>query len=123
MNGLHIMQKKLTSLICQLAVLALATGTAEAHAQLQSASPTVGATVAAAPAQLTLTFSERLERGYSRAEVRGPGGRVDAGVTISGNVMRVGLKHLAPGTYQVDWRVLSVDTHKTEGSYSFTVGK
>ena len=34
--------------------------------------------------------------------------------------MRVGLKALGPGRYHVRWHVLSVDTHKTEGSFSFT---
>ena len=36
--------------------------------------------------------------------------------------MRVSLKSLSPGTYRVRWHVLSVDTHKTEGSFTFTVG-
>jgi methionine-rich copper-binding protein CopC len=30
---------------------------------------------------------------------------------------------LSPGTYRVHWHVLSVDTHKTEGSFSFRVGQ
>jgi copper resistance protein C len=36
--------------------------------------------------------------------------------------MRVGLKSLSPGTYRVRWHALSVDTHKTEGSFTFRVG-
>jgi len=28
---------------------------------------------------------------------------------------------LAPGRYTVRWKVLSVDTHRTEGSFSFEV--
>jgi methionine-rich copper-binding protein CopC len=36
--------------------------------------------------------------------------------------MRVPLKHLAPGTYKVFWKVLSVDTHRSQGSFSFSVG-
>ena len=32
------------------------------------------------------------------------------------------VKSLAPGTYQVHWRALSVDTHTTQGSFSFHVG-
>jgi copper resistance protein C len=42
---------------------------------------------------------------------------------VSGARMSVGLKALSPGTYHVHWHALSVDTHKTEGSFSFTVGK
>ena len=37
--------------------------------------------------------------------------------------MHISLRPLPPGTYKVNWHVLSVDTHKTEGSYSFTVGR
>ena len=35
---------------------------------------------------------------------------------------RVGLKPLAAGTYRVHWHVLSVDTHTTQGSFTFRVG-
>ena len=35
--------------------------------------------------------------------------------------MRVPLKQIGPGTYQVNWRVLSVDTHRTQGNFSFEV--
>jgi copper resistance protein C len=30
---------------------------------------------------------------------------------------------LSPGTYKVHWQALSVDTHKTQGSFSFHVGQ
>jgi copper resistance protein C len=33
----------------------------------------------------------------------------------------VSLRPLSPGSYKVVWRVLSVDTHTTEGSFSFSV--
>jgi methionine-rich copper-binding protein CopC len=36
--------------------------------------------------------------------------------------MRVGIKSAGPGSYRVQWHALSVDTHKTEGSFSFRVG-
>ena len=38
------------------------------------------------------------------------------------NELRVALKTLGPGTYKVSWRVLSVDTHRTQGDFSFHVG-
>ena len=34
---------------------------------------------------------------------------------------RVPLNPLGPGTYRVKWRVLSVDTHVTEGDFIFRV--
>ena len=37
-------------------------------------------------------------------------------------VLRVPLKPLDPGSYKVIWRVLSVDTHRSNGEFSFKVG-
>jgi hypothetical protein len=98
---------------------------AQAHAFLDHAEPRVGSTVPTAPRELTLSFTQQLEPAFSSADVQDANGtRVDQGRPhVSGTVMHVGLKPLAPGTYKVHWRVLSVDTHTTEGSFSFHVGK
>jgi copper resistance protein C len=106
-----------------MAVVGLST-VADAHAMLDHASPAVGSTVAASPGQVTLYFTEQLEPKFSGAEVHSAGGgRVDHGTSVSGNVMRVNVGSLASGSYSVTWHALSVDTHKTEGSFSFRVGK
>jgi len=39
----------------------------------------------------------------------------------SKSVLVLPLPALAPGSYRVMWRVLSVDTHVTEGSFRFQV--
>jgi methionine-rich copper-binding protein CopC len=111
-------------------VLALTTlsGAAQAHAMLDHANPLVGSTVASAPRTVSLTFTERLEPAFSTVRVENASGtRVDQGKAQvdsgSRNVLRVGLKPLPPGSYKVFWKVLSVDTHTTEGSFSFTVGR
>jgi copper resistance protein C len=97
---------------------------AEAHAFLASAEPPVGSTVARAPSVITLHFTEELEPKFSGAEVTDAAGkRVDRGSSASGTVMRIRLKSLPPGGYHVSWHALSVDTHKTQGSFSFTVGR
>jgi methionine-rich copper-binding protein CopC len=97
---------------------------AQAHALLERASPAVGSTVASSPGAVTLYFTEKLEPKFSGGEVRGPGGaRVDRGASVSGNVMRLGVGGLRSGRYSVTWHALSVDTHKTQGSFSFQVGK
>lgn len=94
-----------------------------AHAFLDHASPKVGSTVAAAPHELTLWFTQKLEAAFSRVEVTGPNGSSVGGkAQISGNTMRIDIKAAGPGTYHVHWQALSVDTHKTQGSFSFTVG-
>jgi methionine-rich copper-binding protein CopC len=97
---------------------------AEAHAFLDHAEPRVGSTVQTAPRQLSLSFTQNLEPAFSSVEVSDANGaRVDLGKpSISSSMMRVGLKQLAPGTYRVRWHVLSVDTHTTEGSFTFSVG-
>ena len=96
---------------------------AGAHARLDHASPAAGSTVSS-PSEVTLYFTEQLEPKFSGAEVRNADGeRVDRGSSISGKVMHVSIGALPPGTYNVSWHVLSVDTHKTQASFSFTVGK
>lgn len=94
-----------------------------AHAFLQHAEPGAGVTVAAAPARVLLTFSEELEPAFSGVTVVDSSGRsVAAGpVVIRGKSMAAPLQPLKVGTYRVAWHVVSVDTHRTEGVYSFTV--
>jgi methionine-rich copper-binding protein CopC len=106
-------------------LLLLATEGAFAHAHLDRAEPRVESTVTPAPREVSLSFTEGLEPAFSTVEVRdAEGARMDEGeAQISGRTMRVGLKPLPPGTYKVYWRALSVDTHKTEGTFSFRVGK
>src|ERR1700683_2040643 len=96
----------------------------EAHAFLDSARPLVGSTVPTAPHQVSLTFTQNLEAAFSTVEVTdSSGARVDQGkAQVSGNSMTVGLKSLGPGSYKVHWHALSVDTHTTEGAFTFTVG-
>jgi methionine-rich copper-binding protein CopC len=111
------------SVIVTLTTLALGSPCAQAHAFLDHASPLVGSTVPTAPQQLTLWFTQNLEPAFSSVEVTGPNGaRVDTGRTrIGANTMRVGLRASEPGTYHVHWRALSVDTHTTQGSFTFHV--
>lgn len=114
---------KLRAAVLLCALLAGAT-TAQAHAQLDHASPAVGSSVAASPAQISLVFTQSIEPKFSGASVRNSAGaRVDQGSSASGSTLRVSVKGLSPGTYTVSWHVLSVDTHKTQGSFSFRVGR
>jgi copper resistance protein C len=115
--------RRLKTIVAALALIGSSVA-AEAHAMLDHASPALGSTISTPPGQVTLYFTEQLEPKFSGAEVRkGAGNRVDRGVSVSGKVMRVSVGSLAAGTYTVTWHVLSVDTHKTQGSFSFTVGK
>ena len=111
-------------LLFSLLLVPLATTAARAHAFLDHASPLVGSTVQAAPHEVVLTYTQNLEPAFSTAQVTDPSGaRVDQGnAQVSGNTMRIELKSLRPGSYKVHWHALSVDTHTTEGTYTFHVG-
>jgi copper resistance protein C len=104
-------------------VLLLATGEATAHAFLDHAEPRVGNTVATAPHEVTLWFTQKLESAFSRITVSDAAGkRVDVGkARVSGNQMSIALRATGPGAYHVTWHVLSADTHTTDGNFSFNV--
>jgi methionine-rich copper-binding protein CopC len=106
------------------AMLAMAPSMAFAHAHLNSASPGENATVAA-PEQVSLGFTQRLEKSFSSIEVRDAGGkRVDDG-TVRPQAdpahLTIALPKLPAGVYTVIWHATSVDTHRTEGIFTFTV--
>jgi len=105
--------------------LMLATGTADAHAFLDHAEPRVGNKVAAPPREVTLWFTQKLEPSFSRVTVtNAAGARVDTGkARVSGSQMSISLKPGGSGTYHVNWHVLSVDTHTTDGNFTFRVGQ
>jgi copper resistance protein C len=97
---------------------------ASAHAFLTTASPKVGSTVSASPREIVLNFTEGLEPAFSSVEVDGPSGaKIAAGKPmISGARMVVTVtRPLASGVYKVVWHATAVDTHKTQGSFNFTI--
>lgn len=103
----------------------LTTAAASAHAMLERAEPRVGNKVAAPPREVTLWFTQKLEPAFSGISVTNAAGeRVDSGkARVSGNQMSISLRAGGSGTYHVNWHVLSVDTHTTEGNFTFQVGQ
>ena len=101
---------------------------AGAHAFLDHATPAVGSTIHASPAQVKLWFTQALEPAFSTAQVSDAAGkRVDRGDPQldrgDATLLTVSVPSLAPGRYRVRWRVLSVDTHVTEGDFTFDVAR
>lgn len=99
---------------------------AGAHAALVNSAPSARATLSAAPTKVTLTFNERLEAAYARISVWDAAGQqVDLkDGALDGDtrkILAVSLPPLAPGSYTVHYRVLSVDGHVVEASFAFTV--
>jgi len=95
-----------------------------AHAFLDHAEPRVGATIAAPPAAVILTFTEPVEANFCRVDLHDEHGQPVAAAGLEHpqpTELRLPLPTLSPGTYAVHWAVLSVDTHQTEGRFEFTV--
>ncbi|WP_039030809.1 CopC domain-containing protein YobA [Leclercia adecarboxylata] len=105
----------------------LATTTVFAHAHLQHQYPAADAAVDAAPQALTLNFSEGIEPRFSGVSVTDEKQQPVALGAVKRNEkdptqMIVPMAApLTPGSYTVKWHVVSVDGHKTEGSYRFSV--
>lgn len=118
---------KLSAIViaCALSLL-VGTGSVHAHAHLHSATPAVGSTVATPPTEIRLEFSEGFEPRFSGATVT-----TQSGAPVPVKVARdpdnetvmvaTFTAPLAPGVYKVSWHVVSVDTHKTTGSFTFTI--
>ena len=113
-------------LLLATAVLAAGAFAAFAHAHLTTAAPAPGATVAAPPTEVAITFDEEVEPKFSTIAVTDAhGARVDTGPAhLTGGDelhLAVPLKPLAAGAYKVVWHALSTDGHKTKGSFAFTL--
>ena len=102
-------------------------GEAFAHAHLKAATPAIDGTVATAPKELDLSFSEGVELKFTGVKVTGPSstavptGEAKLGSTGDTTLVVPVSGTLSPGLYKVDWHALATDGHKTEGSYTFTV--
>ena len=109
-----------------LAVFAFA-GVASAHAELLSSVPPPGTVLDQAPKTVTLTFNEPVE--ISLGAIRlfdGTGASVDIGAAHHpdghAEVVEMDLPDLANGSYVVDWRVVSADSHPVHAAFTFQVG-
>lgn len=117
-----------TFLAASFALLLAATATeARAHAHLEKAVPPAGGTVATSPGEIRLTFSEGVEPALSGIVLTDAGGkRIATGKPTVGPDNEAELvvplpQPLAPSVYKLAWHAVSVDSHKTQGTFSFTV--
>jgi methionine-rich copper-binding protein CopC len=99
---------------------------AAAHSVLVRSDPARRAIVTRAPERVRLWFSERIEPAYATLSVWSETGKQvdaeDAEVDASDPaLLSVGTHNLRPGNYTVRFRVLSVDGHVVESSFTFTV--
>ena len=105
----------------------LAAGAAQAHPKVLSTTPATGGTVAGAPADIRISFSEPVFPKLSGVEIRAP-----SGAAVKTGAARVDPKNkkllivpvagkLAPGHYVAAWHAVSTDTHHVNGQFDFTV--
>jgi methionine-rich copper-binding protein CopC len=107
-----------------LALVVLSPAVAAPHAYLVKSAPARRAILLRAPARVQLWFNERLEARFSRLSVwNREGQQVDLGDVQVGpedpTRLSVGVPPLAPGTYTIRFRVLSVDGHVVEDQFPF----
>jgi len=105
---------------------ALTPASARAHAFLDHAVPAVGSIVSTAPPELRLFFTQELEPSFSGLTLSGDDGRAIATGAASVDPLNraemvLKLPPLAPGHYRVNWHVVSTDTHRTEGTFTFDI--
>ena len=96
------------------------------HAFLEGAAPVVGSTIAEPPKEIRLTFTEAIEPRFSGIDLTtGDGREITTGAAAvdpaNDKQLVLALPPLGPGRYRVHWHVVSVDTHRTQGEYSFAV--
>jgi methionine-rich copper-binding protein CopC len=98
----------------------------EAHAFLKDANPGVGSTIQTSPSEVQIRFTENIEPAVSSIQVFDASGKEvdkrDLHLDRSDHaLLHISLPPLGVGTYKVTWRVVSVDTHVTNGNFTFQV--
>jgi methionine-rich copper-binding protein CopC len=95
-----------------------------AHTSLQKSTPAAGASLAAPPAEVSLTFGEAVRLPAGPIRVAGPGGAVwtvgqatVAGATVTAPVTATG----PAGVYTLTWQVIADDGDTIRGTVRFTL--
>jgi methionine-rich copper-binding protein CopC len=121
------MSRSSTSRVVASLAFTMVASTAFAHAQLLKAVPAVGGKVTASPKEVRLSFSEGVEPRFSgialamETDATEPTGKPSVDSADNRVLVAAVLQALKPGIYTVRWHAVSVDTHRTQGSFNFTV--
>jgi methionine-rich copper-binding protein CopC len=118
--------RKLHRLLTAAAMLTLGMSLATAHAVLVRSSPAASSVLKQAPKEIRLSFNENVEPRFSSITLnRGDGGKVETGSVTADPRKRTDLvlplSELQPGKYQVQWQMMSTDTHRINGSFAFEI--
>jgi copper resistance protein C len=120
--------KKVSMWLYAVALLAIGVSNptaAWAHSFPEQETPSAGQTVPSPPSEVAIKFDAPIEKLFAKLEVAGADGTNAAvgapQVSDDGRQLSVRVGALKPGDYTVKWAVVCIDTHHTEGSYTFSV--
>lgn len=103
-------------------LLAIAPLPAAAHGLMERATPAAAAALTKSPPAVVLEFSQPLAEGCEIIVTDQKGRLVPTGIAIvTGKTLTLKLPPLEAGLYRVRWHAVSMDTHKTQGSYPFRI--
>jgi methionine-rich copper-binding protein CopC len=97
-----------------------------AHAYPAVSVPNNGAIIKEPPREVRIQFTEGIELAFSEIIVKGPNGEIVSQGKLrklADDTVAIDVKPLRPGNYSVEWQVLSVDTHVTDGVLRFAVSE
>jgi methionine-rich copper-binding protein CopC len=125
MRTIIMTSKPIRSFIFALALTASAAPLASAHSFPEEQHPSAGETLAAPPSEIRIKFDAPIEKLFAKLQVVDSSGKDLAlgppNISADGIELTEKVEPLKPGVYTVRWAVVCVDTHHTEGSYSFTI--
>ena len=115
-----------TAVIALFAACLIATSV-HAHPTLKSANPPVAGTATTPPTEIRLSFSEAVISKFSSVELRDQSGmkiatgKVATDAKDEKQLIVILQAPLKAGAYTVKWTVVSADTHRVNGTYTFKV--
>jgi methionine-rich copper-binding protein CopC len=122
------MSNRTSTAVFALLAASLMVSSANAHPTLKSANPPAEGATVREPTEIKLNFSEGVISKFSSVELKDQAGKKIATGKVATNPkdekeLVVALQApLKAGTYTVTWNIVSVDTHRVHGTYSFKVG-
>lgn len=129
-RGRRLVSALACAFVAMISTLVWPASPAQAHNELTSSTPSAGARLTAAPLQVRLVFSDKVEPGFTavvlKVAARPPMTLTarEAGASVTANVPSSANSDPAAGGpvgWKVEYRVVSADGHPVSGSVSFSV--